>query len=82
MPETAAAFCVEVAARAGYLCEYCQTPEQESFVGPQIDHIIPLRQGGKDYAGSRLPPTHCNRRKGSDLTAFDPATPRDREQLV
>ena len=57
-----------VAARAGYVCEYCLIHEDDTFFECEVDHIISVKHGGpteeKNLAYACLP---CNRHKGSDI---------------
>jgi hypothetical protein len=73
----AAAFRDEVAARAGYACEYCRTPEQGSFAPHQLDHIVASKHGGKTTIENlAFCCAVCNRRKSSDMSSLDPLTGR------
>jgi hypothetical protein len=75
VPKTVAAFRQDVAERAGYNCEYCQTPERASFAQHEIDHIVAVKHGGKtDGDNLAFACTLCNRRKSSDLSSLDPVT--------
>ncbi|MGA0558915.1 HNH endonuclease [Larkinella sp. VNQ87] len=62
----------QVAARANYLCEYCLLPDDISFIGHEIDHIISLKHGGTN-AETNLAYTcpTCNRFKGADIASID-----------
>ncbi len=57
-----------VASRAGFKCEYCKIPENDSFFSFEIDHIISLKHKGstilENLAYSCFP---CNNNKGSDV---------------
>jgi len=65
----------EVSARAGRRCEYCLQPEELSFAGHQVDHIIAEKHGGlTELENLALCCTLCNRRKGSDLSSLDPVS--------
>jgi hypothetical protein len=58
----------QVAARAGYRCEYCLIREADSYFGCEIDHVISLKHGGPTtYDNLSLACLACNRAKGSDL---------------
>jgi hypothetical protein len=60
--------------RANYLCEYCHTAELWQYVQFTIDHIIPPSRGGTDSEDNfALACFHCNRHKGTHVTAVDPA---------
>ncbi len=61
----------EVAELAGFRCEYCRRPEEDSFFKFQIDHIISLKHGGSstlENLAFRCP--ICNANKGTDLGAI------------
>lgn len=61
--------------RAGGLCEYCLIPEIAVLAAHEIDHIIPRKHGGPTNSENlALSCALCNKRKGSDLTSYDPAT--------
>lgn len=53
-------------------CEYCLIHQEFSIYSHEVDHIIPLKHGGKtsaeNLALSCLP---CNRHKGSDFATID-----------
>ena len=75
MPEVSARLRQDVAGRAGHRCEYCLISEQHSFARHQVDHVIPLKHGGETALDNlAFCCALCNRRKGSDLSSFDPAT--------
>ncbi|MGH2353457.1 MAG: HNH endonuclease [Chloroflexota bacterium] len=66
-----------VAARAGYRCEYCKTPEPAVGYRLELDHIIPVSAGGETSASNlALACVQCNRAKGSRIEGHDPATGR------
>jgi hypothetical protein len=68
-----AALRAEVFQRAGGRCEYCRVHEDDLPFSHQIDHVIPLRHGGQTTSQNlALACLECNRRKGADLSAFDP----------
>jgi 5-methylcytosine-specific restriction endonuclease McrA len=66
-----------VAERANDRCEYCLLPHADHCWPFHVEHIVPRQHGGSDsldnlaYACAR-----CNRYKGPNLTAIDPATGR------
>jgi len=61
--------------RAKGRCEYCLLHQDDVPLAHQIDHIIPRKHGGYTVSHNlALACLTCNRRKGSDLTAIDPAT--------
>ncbi|MEZ4661482.1 MAG: HNH endonuclease signature motif containing protein [Caldilineaceae bacterium] len=64
-----------VAARAGYRCEYCRSPQVVTAQTFHVDHIVPLSKGGETtlenlcYACPR-----CNLRKKDAIWVADPET--------
>ncbi len=56
-------------------CAYCRSPEQLMGVIFEIDHIIPLAEGGKTQEENLCLccPT-CNRYKAANIAAIDPLT--------
>jgi hypothetical protein len=67
----------KVAGRAEHLCEYCLIHEEDAYVGLQVDHIISKKHGGKTTAQNlALACACCNRQKGTDISAMDPASGR------
>lgn len=59
--------------RAGNHCEYCRLHQIDAYAGHNVDHIIPLKHGGRTDADNlALACADCNRHKGSDIAAFDP----------
>ena len=57
-----------VAKRAGYCCEYCQLPLEDSFYPHHIDHIISLKHSGQTILNNlALSCMLCNINKGSDI---------------
>ena len=64
----------EVAKRARYLCEYCQT-QRRIVVSMQIDHIIPQSAGGAtQFDNLCLACSGCNGYKLDYQFGFDPLT--------
>jgi len=64
-----------IRAAAGQCCEYCRVPEDDRFARFQIDHIIPLKHGGKDTVENLcLACLKCNGFKGPNVAALDPDT--------
>ena len=62
-----------VVERAQGRCEYCLLHQDDLPFSHHIDHIIPLKHGGKTESDNlALACLDCNRYKGSDLTAIDP----------
>ena len=65
----------KVASRAERLCEYCLIHEEDAYVGLQVDHIISKKHGGQTTAQNlALACACCNRQKGTDISAMDPAS--------
>ena len=61
--------------RAGYLCEYCHSPERLSANRFTIDHIIPQSLGGSDdLANLALACRRCNERRYNFVAGIDPET--------
>jgi len=64
-----------VAARARYCCEYCLSQERYSPDPFSVDHIEPLKSGGKNTPDNlAYACMGCNGRKFTSKTAFDPVT--------
>src|SRR2546428_637443 len=60
-----------VASRAERRCEYCLIPEDDTFLGCEVDHIISLKHGGTDDPGNlAFACVFCNRHKGSDIASI------------
>ena len=63
-----------VVERAKGQCEYCLIHQDDSPFTHHVDHLIALKHGGKTEENNlALACLDCNRRKGSDLSAIDPA---------
>lgn len=64
--------------RAQNRCEYCRLPQEAAPVARfQIEHVRPKQHGGNDSLENlALACPRCNRYKGPNLTAIDPATTR------
>lgn len=61
--------------RAGYLCEYCHSPEQLSANRFTVDHIIPQSLGGSDdLANLALACRRCNERRYNFVAGIDTDT--------
>lgn len=57
--------------RAVYCCEYCRVPELFSFIGYEIDHIIPIKHGGSsELSNLALSCAFCNNFKGTDVATY------------
>lgn len=62
-----------VVERAQGRCEYCLLHQDDLPFSHHIDHIIPLKHGGRtEIDNLALACLDCNRYKGSDLSAIDP----------
>ena len=60
--------------RAQGRCEYCLLHQDDVPFSHHVDHLIPLKHGGQTESNNlALACLECNRHKGSDLTAIDPA---------
>ena len=65
----------QVRHRAGGRCEYCLVHEDDSYVRYQVDHILARKHGGTtSLSNLAFACVLCNRYKGSDVAAPDPAT--------
>ena len=61
--------------RAGYLCEYCHSPERLSANRFTVEHVIPKSLGGSDELDNlALACRRCNERRYNFLAGFDPET--------
>lgn len=66
-----------VAKEANYRCGYCQAPQHLMVVKLEIEHIIPLSQGGTSNEDNLwLCCPACNMYKGSKVAAHDPESKR------
>lgn len=64
-----------VRAVARHRCGYCLSPQHLVMARLEIEHIIPLSQGGSsDESNLWLACPLCNRYKGEKISALDPAT--------
>ena len=64
-----------VRAAAGDRCGYCLSPQYLVMARLEIEHIVPLAQGGSnDEANLWLACPICNRHKSDKTTAIDPQT--------
>lgn len=63
-----------VRSRAGDMCEYCRSrQDDEPFFRFQVEHIIAKQHGGDDGAGNlALACPHCNLHKGPNIAGLDP----------
>lgn len=58
--------------RAKERCEYCLIHQKYSIYSHEIDHIIPMKHGGKtSQENLALSCLSCNRHKGSDFATID-----------
>jgi hypothetical protein len=64
--------------RSGGRCEYCPSPEADSLVPFEIEHIIPRKHRGRTVAGNLgWACIYCNGYKGPNLTGRDPTTGKE-----
>ena len=57
--------------RAGQLCEYCLFHEEDALNRFHIDHIIPLKHGGKTKLSNlAYACPFCNNFKGTDIGTY------------
>ncbi len=64
-----------VVERAHECCEYCLLHQADAESHHQLDHLIAIKHGGQPVGENlALACQLCNRYKGSDLAAFDPAS--------
>jgi hypothetical protein len=62
-----------VARRALHRCEYCHAPELVFNLRFEVEHVIPVAQGGEDdEANLALACRSCNLHKGIDVSGVDP----------
>ena len=66
----------QVAERAKWRCEYCQSPSAFSTQPFEVDHIIPSSKGGLTTAENLAFSCGCNSYKGIQTHAADPQTGR------
>ncbi|MGE0131043.1 MAG: HNH endonuclease [Blastocatellales bacterium] len=60
--------------RARGCCEYCLLHQDDAPEPHHVDHLIAIKHGGKTVIlNLALACARCNRYKGSDLAAIDPA---------
>lgn len=56
-------------------CEYCLIHQDYSIYTHEVDHIIPIKHGGKTISENlALSCLSCNRHKGSDFATIDLST--------
>lgn len=62
--------------RAGFRCEYCLQPEDDTLVHLlQVEHIVARKHDGDDSLDNlALACLNCNSHKGSNLAGIDPDT--------
>ena len=61
-----------VASRARHVCEYCHAPEAVFNLPFEVEHIVPLSQGGdKGEDNLALSCRSCNLYKSDSVSAFD-----------
>lgn len=60
--------------RARECCEYCLLHQDNTSFTHPLDHLIAVKHGGQTSSENlALACLRCNRNKGSDLSAIDPA---------
>lgn len=65
----------QVAARAGFRCEYCRTSQRVIGMPLVLDHILPRVAGGSDDLENLCAACYrCNEYKGAKAHAVDPQT--------
>ena len=65
----------EIAARAGYRCEYCRSPQYIGTHRFSVEHIVPRSRGGTDAPDNlALACQGCNNFKYVKVAALDPET--------
>lgn len=58
--------------RAEFRCEYCRIPPTKPNLKHEFEHILPRQQDGQTVAANlALACLRCNRRKGTNVGAFD-----------
>lgn len=61
-----------VARRAFHRCEYCHAPELVFNFRFEVEHVIPVSQGGEDDESNvALACRSCNVHKGADVSGVD-----------
>lgn len=64
-----------VARRAGHRCEYCHAPEVIFNLSFEVEHIVPVSEGGgDDESNLALSCRSCNLFKGASLTGLNGAS--------
>lgn len=75
MPSRTVALRRQVAARAGFRCEYCRTSQRVIGMPLVLDHILPRVAGGSDDLENLCAACYrCNEHKGAKTHAIDPLT--------
>lgn len=74
-PLSRAAKRLQVARRAGFLCEYCRSPDGHSTHAFSLEHAWPkAKDGGDDLDNLVLSCQGCNNHKYTHTEAVDPQT--------
>ena len=61
--------------RAEFRCEYCRIPPTKPNLKHEFEHILPRQQDGQTIAANLAwACLRCNRRKGTNVGAFDSET--------
>lgn len=75
MPYTSPGLRQQVAVRARYCCEYCQSAERITSGPMHIEHIVPVAKGGETLIGNlAYACARCNLHKGARIDFFDPVS--------
>ncbi len=71
----------QIRERAGFVCEYCHSPERLSANRFTVEHLMPRSLGGSDdLINLALACRRCNERRSNFLVGIDPET-KERESL-
>ncbi len=71
----------QIRERAGFVCEYCHSPERLSANRFTVEHLMPRSLGGSDdLINLALACRRCNERRSNFLVGVDPKT-KERESL-
>jgi HNH endonuclease len=77
MSRVPASLATKVRARAVNRCEYCRLPSIASQAVFEVEHIIPLKHGGRTVLENlALACMHCNRHKGVNIGGIPAAEGR------
>ena len=66
------------AGRAQHRCEYCRAPESIFNFAFEVEHLLPVSQGGSNALNNlALACSACNRYKSDFVTGLDPETQQE-----